>query len=174
MQQKLVISGRQHVDADEILGDRQRAHELRAVDEHDCAHRPGQRADRADVGTMARCALHCAERNQYGPRVDVTRDVVDFQSTVAERHLANLIPFGSEQPPREMVRAVLALADDNVLPALGRGELRSDEAGSCGHRRDQGDIGRVCSDQRRNRDPSALSCGLTGDVVERARVHSSM
>ena len=113
-----MVGGRQHVDVREVVGNRQRAHELRPVDEHDRTHRPRDRADRTDVGAVPGRGLHAAERDQHGAVVDAGRDVVGLQPAVAERDLPHVVALVREQPPRIMVRAVLAFADDDVLPGV--------------------------------------------------------
>ncbi len=89
---------------------------------------------------MARCRLDTTERDQLRAAVDVVCDVAGFETTVAERDLADLVALIGEQPPREMVRAVLALADHNVLTTAGGSELRSDESRCGRHRRDQSNV----------------------------------
>ena len=96
-----------------------------------------QRADRGDVGAMAGGRLHAAERHQARAGVDALLDVVRLEPAAAERDLADVVALALEQPPREVVRAVLPLPDDDVL-AGGRGaELGRDQPGRRRHRRDQ-------------------------------------
>ena len=149
-----MIGNRQHVDAAEFLGHRQRAHELCAVDEDDRPHSLCDRADRPDVGTVAGRGLHTAEGNQHGPSVDKPLDVVRLDPAVSERNLPNLVPFVYKQSPRVVVRAVLPLTNYNVLPSAPRAELCSDKAGSRRDRGDQGDIRRVGADESGDRCPA--------------------
>ncbi len=89
---------------------------------------------------MAGGRLHATERHQARAGVDALLDVVRLEPAAAERDLADVVALALEQPPREVVRAVLPLPDDDVV-AGGRGaELRRDQAGRRRHRRDQRNV----------------------------------
>ena len=156
----------QHVDRVEILGDRQRADELRAVDEDDRTGRTRDRADGPDVGSVAGRGLHRAERHQRRAAVDPFGNVGGLQTAVAERDLADVVALAREQSPREVIRAVLAFADHDVLPVFGPAELGRHQTGRTRHRRDQGDIGPVGADQRGDCSSSALARKFATGVVE--------
>ncbi len=112
--------------------------------------------------------LHAAECDQHGASIDVARDVIGLEPAGSKGNLANLVPLPRKEAPREVVRAVLALADHDVVPAARRAELGCHEAGSGGHRRDQRNIGGVGTDEGRGRGPRALASSLTADIVQRS------
>ena len=60
------------------------------------------------------------EQGWYLERMYKWCDRVGLDPPVAERNLPNLVPLVLEQPPREVVRAVLALADHDVQGACIR------------------------------------------------------
>ena len=95
-----------------------------------------------------------------------SRDVVGLEPAVAERHLPDVVALAGELPPREVVRAVLALPDDDVLARGRRAELGGDQTGRRRHRRDQRDVGGVGADQPRHRRSCRAGGPLAADVVE--------
>ncbi len=161
-----MIRRRQHIDVFEVSSNRQRTDHLGAVDEDERPHRVRQVPDGRDVGAMARCGLHPAERDQLRATIDVTCDVVGFEATVAERDLADLVALLGEQPPREMVRAVLAFADHHVLSAAGGSELCGHEPRRGRHRRDQRNVGSIGAHQCCDRGPRSFRSCFPADVVE--------
>ena len=98
--------------------------------------------------------------------IDAWRDVIGLQPTVSERDLPNLVSLARQQPPRIVIRAVLALADHDVVPPARGAELCSHQAGRGGHRRDQGDVGTFGANQIGDRSPGALARGLASGVVQ--------
>ena len=85
---------------------------------------------------MSRRRLHPAERDELRRFVDVSGDVVRFEPAIAERDLADVVALLGEQALREVVRAVLAFADHEILSRTGWSELGGDEPGCSRHRRD--------------------------------------
>jgi len=60
--------------------------------------------------------------------VDTRGDVLRLESPVSERNLTNVVAFVRKLSPREVIRAVLSLPDDDVLPLCRPVELRRHES----------------------------------------------
>ncbi len=119
-------------------GDRQRADELRPVDEDDRADRSCDRADGRDVGAVPGRGLHAAERDEHGAAVDVARR--------RRRVRARRCGTGPGGPRTPCARAsatgsgsscTRAAPITTLLPRRGRTELRGDQPGRSRHGRDQ-------------------------------------
>ena len=64
---------------------------------------------------MARASLNRAEGYEPSAAIRPLRDVIGFESAVAEWNLSYLVALPFEQPPGEVVRGVFSLANDNML-----------------------------------------------------------
>ena len=145
-----MVGGREHVDVRQVVGHGERADQLRPVDEDDRAHGTGDGADRGDVRVMTGGALDPAEGDQPGAGVHMLGDDVGLHPAVPEGHLTYVVPAVGELAPREVVGAVLAGADDDVLAGRRR-ELGADEPGGGGQGGDQRDVGDVGPHHARRR-----------------------
>ena len=123
----------------------------------------------ADIRSMARGALDTAEGDESRAGVDVLGESLGLQAAVVKRDLADLVALAGQLPPREVVRAVLLLADHDVLGARCLTQLRGHQACRGRHRRDQRNIRPVRTHQSGHRRSGVLGSGLPADEVEAVR-----
>jgi hypothetical protein len=109
--EELVIGCGEDVDVLQILVNWARAYELRSIDEHERANCAGDLAESPDIGPVTSRAL------------DRTGNIHGFQTTVTEGNLAHLVALVGQEPPREVIGAVLAFPDDDVRTRRCRTEL---------------------------------------------------
>src|SRR3954454_20114120 len=114
---------------------------------------------------MARRGLDRAQCHQLGSVVNVPGHLIGLESAIAERHLAHLVSLASEQAPGEMVRAVLTLANDDVLPGTRRSELRRNQTGRRRYRSNQSDVRWIGPEQTGHPDACAFSGVLPSNPI---------
>ena len=88
---------------------------------------------------------------------------------MTERDLADVVALALELPPREVVRAVLPLADDDVVTGRGGAELGRDQSGSRRQRRDQRDVCGVGAHEPSRLHPGVVRGLFTADKVQADR-----
>ena len=142
--QALLGRDREPVDAGILDVGMDDAHRLRAIHQQKDVARPGDLADRLDVGPEPRREAHLAQRDETRAVVDGGDHVLGRELPGAGWHVADL----NAEPPLQIspgkdVVGVLELAADDDIVARPPGQRRADDVQALGHVLGDGDLARA-------------------------------